>query len=73
MVAASENTSLRTSGCGSSSNISGGDHGTDMPIDAPVLPAEPVSLSALESEAVCSGRPSSTADEMPKSVRAGQP
>ena len=30
-VAASENTSLRVSGCGSSSNISGGDHGTLMP------------------------------------------
>ena len=73
MVAASEKTSLRTSGCGSSSNISGGDHGTLMPTDWPVPPCVPVSFSAAAAVVVCSGNSSSSAEEIPKSVSAGQP
>jgi hypothetical protein len=72
-VAAREKTSERASGSGSSSNISGGDHGTDMPIDWPVAP-EVDSASASPRVEVWMGRASSsTADEMPKSVSAGQP
>ena len=71
-VAASEKTSARTSGVGSSSNISGGDHGTDMPTAAlPVVPpVSPVRASSVE---VCRGNSSSVVEEIPKSVSAGQP
>ena len=73
IVAAREKTSLRTSGWGSSSNISGGDHGTDIPTDCPVALVA-VSLMASVTVMVCMGRASSSsADEMPKSVSAGQP
>lgn len=69
-VAASEKTSLRWSGRGSSSNISGGDHGTLMPTaDWPDAVDEP---SAGE-VTVCTGSSPSRFDEMPKSVSAGQP
>ena len=69
-VAASEKTSLRWSGRGSSSNISAGDHGTLMPIaDWP----DEVAEASAGDVTVCTGSSPSRFDEMPKSVSAGQP
>ncbi|KZE93767.1 hypothetical protein AVP42_01595 [Agromyces sp. NDB4Y10] len=73
-VAASANTSLRVSGRGSSSNSSGGDHGTLMPTAARSDPVpEPVAAGSAVNDMVWTGRSPSRSEEIPKSLSAGQP